>query len=192
VVLMQSTSASLLQRLREPDAHEAWDRFVELYTPLLYFWVCQTGLQAAEAGDVVQDVLVVLLQRLPEFGYERGRSFRNWLWTITKNKCRERARRESLRCGEPLGELTDAHQPEPGHELAEAEYRSLVVRQALQLMKRDFPEKTWKACWENVVEGRPAAEVAKELGVSVNLVYVAKFRVLHHLRHELAELLELD
>jgi len=41
-----------------------------------------------------------------------------------------------------------------------------------------------------VVCGRSGAEVAAELGISVNAVYLAKKRVLSRLRHDLAGLLE--
>jgi RNA polymerase sigma-70 factor (ECF subfamily) len=64
------------------------------------------------------------------------------------------------------------------------------VDRALRLMRADFEETTWKACWEYVVNGRAAAEVAADLGVSVNAVHLAKARVLRRLRQELAGLLE--
>jgi RNA polymerase sigma-70 factor (ECF subfamily) len=57
-------------------------------------------------------------------------------------------------------------------------------------MQAEFSPKTWKACWEHVVAGRPAAEVAAELGISVGSVYVAKSRVLSRLRQELEGLLD--
>ena len=57
-------------------------------------------------------------------------------------------------------------------------------------MKTDFQPATWRACWENVVEGRPAAEVARELGITVNAVYLAKSRVLRRLHQELDGLLD--
>ena len=56
-------------------------------------------------------------------------------------------------------------------------------------MQTEFRPTTWKACWEHVVAGRPAAEVAAELGVSVNAVYLAKSHVLSRLRQEMAGLL---
>ena len=56
-------------------------------------------------------------------------------------------------------------------------------------MQTDFEPKTWKACWAMVVEDRPAAQVAEELGISVGTVYAAKCRVLARLRQELAGLL---
>src|SRR5262245_666931 len=89
------TPASLLERLKQPADQNAWARFVELYTPLLYYWARRAGLQEADAADLVQEVLGLLFQKLPEFAYDPGRSFRNWLRTVTLNKLRERRRRGS-------------------------------------------------------------------------------------------------
>jgi len=74
--------------------------------------------------------------------------------------------------------------------LWEAEYQQHLVGQALRIMRTDFQETTWKACWETLVAGRPAAEVAAELGLSENAVFVARCRVLRRLREELAGLLD--
>ena len=52
-------------------------------------------------------------------------------------------------------------------------------------MQTEFEPTTWKACWECVVNSRPATEVAAELGLSPGAVRVAKFRVLHRLRQDL-------
>ena len=57
-------------------------------------------------------------------------------------------------------------------------------------MQAEFAPGTWKACWEHVVMGRPAAEVAAELGLALGSVYVAKSRVMSRLRQELQGLLE--
>ncbi len=43
---MESTSSSLLLRLRRPGEEAAWQRFIDLYTPLLYYWACRMGLAA--------------------------------------------------------------------------------------------------------------------------------------------------
>jgi site-specific DNA-cytosine methylase len=60
---MSSTPASLLQRLRQPGDSRAWNEFVELYSPLLFHWARQTGLQEADAADLVQDVFAILVRR---------------------------------------------------------------------------------------------------------------------------------
>ena len=186
---MNTTAESLLDCLRRPEEPEAWARFVRLYTPLLFLWARRLGLQEQDAGDLVQDVFVTLVQKLPEFRYDPARSFRSWLRTVITNKWRDRGRRHHPAAGVPddLDNLPAADGPEL---FEEAEYRRHVVQRALQLMQTDFAPNTWKACWEHVVAGRPAAEVAAELGIAVGSVYVAKSRVLCHLRQELQGLLD--
>ena len=57
-------------------------------------------------------------------------------------------------------------------------------------MQAEFEPATWKACWESIVEGRSAAEVAAYLGISANAVYIAKSRVLTRLREVIGEFLD--
>src|SRR6185312_13774192 len=80
--------------------------------------------------------------------------------------------------------------PEDPEAAWEAEYRQHLVGRALSIMRADFRETTWKACWETVVSGRPAAEVAAEFGLTVGVVYAAKVRVMNRLREELQGLLD--
>jgi ABC-type Fe3+ transport system permease subunit len=61
-----------------------------------------------------------------------------------------------------------------------------VLGRALQLMAEDFEPATWQACWNSVVLGQTAADVATELGMTVIAVYLAKARVLGRLRRDLA------
>jgi RNA polymerase sigma-70 factor (ECF subfamily) len=188
---MDSTSPTLLQRLRRPSEEGAWGRFVQLYSPLLYHWARRLGLAEADAADLVQEVFTILVQKLPEFRYDPGKGFRGWLWTVLRNKWRDHVRRGA---GAPAGgdpeELADVAAPEDSGLLGEAEYREHLVRRALQIMQAEFSPRTWKACWEHVALGRSAAEVAAELGISVGSVYVAKSRVMSRLRQELEGLLD--
>jgi RNA polymerase sigma-70 factor (ECF subfamily) len=188
---MNTTPVSLLKRLRRPAEPKAWERFVELYTPLIYSWARRLGLQPADAADLVQEVFTVLVQKLPEFEYDRHGSFRAWLKTVTLNKWRENQRRRAAR---PLpmndGALSELAAPDPADACWETEYRQHLVRRALQVMQADFHTATWKACWEHVVAGRPAVEVAAELGISTDAVYAATSRVLRRLRQELEGLLD--
>ncbi len=86
--------------------------------------------------------------------------------------------------------MAEVAAPEDEGAFGEVEYRRHLVSRALQLMQAEFAPRTWKACWEHVAAGRPAAEVAAELGISVGSVYVAKSRVMARLRQELAGLLD--
>jgi len=185
---MDSTQASLLQRLRRPDDRGAWERFVQLYTPLIYDWARRAGLQEADAADLVQDVFILLLAKLPEFDYDRHGSFRAWLRTVTLNLWRTHLRQRGLPMA-PDGAAADVAAPDGVAELAEEEQRGQLLRRALELLQTDFEPPTWKAFWECVVNDRPTAEVARELGMSAGAVRTAKCRVLTRLRQELDGLL---
>jgi len=164
---------------------------VQLYTPLIYHWALQTGLGATEASDLVQDVFLVLVKELQNFQYDGQRSFRAWLKTVTLNKWREHLRRQLPRARVIAnGNLPETECPITTELLEETEYRRRLVRWAMQIVQSDFEAATWNAWCGFVIDGRPAKEVAAELGLSVNAVYLAKGRVLARLREELKGLAE--
>jgi RNA polymerase sigma-70 factor (ECF subfamily) len=188
---MTTTSISLLERLRRPENQPAWREFVQLYTPLIYDWACGTGVTPADAEDLVQDVMAILVQRLPEFEYDPGRSFRGWLRTITINRRRDFFRRRGVRPHPTADGRIEAESPGGACDmLAEDEYRRYLVSRALEIMQNEFEPTTWKAYWECVVHEQSPAKVAADLGMTVNAVYVAKSRVLRRLRSELEGLLD--
>lgn len=57
-------------------------------------------------------------------------------------------------------------------------------------MGAEFRDEVWQACWKQIVEGCKAADVAQELGLSLNVVYLATSRVLARLREELVGLVD--
>jgi RNA polymerase sigma-70 factor (ECF subfamily) len=188
---MDTTNTSLLQRLKVPVDQRAWSRFVDLYTPLIYSWARGLGLQESDAADLVQEVFALLVEKMPEFAYDRHRSFRAWLRTVTLNKWRDRGRRLAARPTEVTGrQALEAAEARAESSFGEVEYRQHLVARALELMQAEFQPTTWRACWEFVVAGRPAAEVARRLGISENAVHLAKGRVLRRLRRELQGLLD--
>jgi len=188
---MGTTSTSLLKRLEKLEDKEAWDRFVSLYTPLIYYWARRAGLSIHDSADLVQDVMAVLVRKLPEFRYDPKKSFRGWLRTVTLNKWREKARRKSLPTVETgQSGLMNLAASDPSEEYWEQEYRQQLVSRAMQLLRSEFQPATWEACWQYLVEGRRAEDVAAEAGISPWTVYSAKSRLLRRLREELDGMLD--
>jgi RNA polymerase sigma-70 factor (ECF subfamily) len=188
---MDQTPVSLLERLRRPDDADAWRRFVALATPFLFDIARRYGLQEADAADVVQEVFAVLARKLPTFQYEPARSFRSWLRTVLLNRCRDQRRRRAAAVVVPAGPtLPEVAMADPAALFADEEYCRALALRALDLMRAEFPETTWRACWEQVVNERPATEVARDLGITRNMAYLARSRVLARLRRELAGLLD--
>src|SRR4051794_11909907 len=169
---MNSTSSSLLDRLRSSPEQSAWEKFVDLYAPLLFAWAHRLGRSGHDAADLVQDVLTVLVEKLPHFEYDSHKSFRAWLKTILLNRWRQQHRRAAGHRMTADGDLADVAGPDNVAGFEEEEYRRHLVHRALALMQAEFQPVTWQACWEFVVRDRPAAEVAAELGITVNAVYL--------------------
>ncbi|HJT31984.1 MAG TPA: sigma-70 family RNA polymerase sigma factor [Pirellulales bacterium] len=187
---MESTPVSLLERMRKPGDADAWNRFVELATPLLSSWAHRLGLQNQDAADLVQEVLSVLVEKLPGFTYDPNKSFRGWMRTIATNKWREWRRRPAPALLETGGSQLAEWPADDGDAFWEQEYRDYLVARALALMRGEFQPNTWQACWQHVVSGRSAADIADDLGMSIGAVYMAKSRVLNRLREELRGLVE--
>jgi RNA polymerase sigma-70 factor, ECF subfamily len=187
---MFTTPPSLLERLRQSPEQDGWEQFVDMYTPLLVAWTRRLGLSQHEAADLLQDIFTVLVEKLPSFRYDSAKSFRAWLKTLLMNRWRNDLRKRAGVKEQGDARLSEVAAADDLREFEDEEYRSYLVRRALELMRAEFQPTTWKACWEFVVRDRPATEVAAELGITINAVYLAKSRVLRRLREELAGLLD--
>jgi RNA polymerase sigma-70 factor (ECF subfamily) len=185
---MNSTPVSLLERLRIAGEKQAWDRFVELYTPYLYCWARRQGLQESDAADLVQEVFLLLMRKLPEFSYDRQGSFRQWLRTLTLNKWRELRRKKAPALAD--FDLADVPIDDPRAELEDAEYKQHILRHCLHVMRGQFPASTWQLFDEYVLQEQDPQEIARRRSVTPGTVYAAKSKVLTRLREELDGLVE--
>jgi RNA polymerase sigma-70 factor (ECF subfamily) len=186
---MSETSASLLDRLRASPDEDAWQRLVEIYTPLVRGWLRRHAtLQAGDADDIVQEVLAVVVRRVKEFRRERTGSFRAWLRQITVNCLRDfwkgrRAKPAATGGSDFLKMLDQLEDPASGlSKLWDAEHDQYVTRRLLEMIRPSFEPKTWRAFERVVLDGAKPDAVAAELDVTVNVVYIARSRVLTRLR----------
>jgi RNA polymerase sigma-70 factor (ECF subfamily) len=194
-----STSHSLLEQARGADPL-AWRRLVSLYAPLVAYWLRRWGVAEQDIVDVAQEVFSAVAGHLGRFRKQApGDTFRGWLSTIAKNKVRDYYRRrlhEPAAAGgtEAWMRLQEVAADEPcgvGDSADDVGFRHVLLR-ALEAIKGEFHENTWRAFWGVVIEGRAAADVATDLGMRPGTVRVAKSRVLLRLRRELGDLAELN
>ena len=194
---MAETSVSLLQRLRaEPDA-ESWRRLVDLYTPLVQGWLRRHFVQLHDAEDLTQEVLGVVARELKHFQHnQRPGAFRAWLRTITVN-CLRAAWRKKQGTAQATGDssvadlLNQLEDPHSGlSQLWDQQHDRHVMSRLLESIACEFNPVTWQAFERHVLDEQPASEVAASLGVSVNVVLLAKSRVLRRLRQEAEGMLD--
>ena len=149
----------------------------------------------ADADDLGQDILLVLVAEAPGFERQRNGSFRTWLRVVTVNRVRtwrrSRARRP-VTAADPT-EAFLAQLEDPAGDLArqwDRDHNKHVTDRLLAVVKPDFTPAVWTAFEDQALAGRPAADVAAELGMSVAAVLQAKSRVLRRLRQEAGGLLD--
>jgi len=210
-----STSSSLVLRVQAQEP-AAWRELADLYGPLIYNWARHANLQAQDAADIVQETFGAIFGSIARFRRDRpGDSFLAWLRTIARNKIRDRLRQ--IQGGEqPLGgtdgqnrlaQLPDVLS-DSGMDAAEANAQDLritsiescevlepvaarsMLHRAIPLIRASVEPTTWQAFWLAVADGVPSSEVAQQLGVSVQSVYDAKYRVRKRIRELLDDLLE--
>jgi RNA polymerase sigma-70 factor (ECF subfamily) len=184
------TRASLLVQIRDGANHTAWSEFVHLYGPVVYGFCRRRGLQDADAADVMQDVMRSISTAIARLDYDpKQGTFRGWLFTVTRNKVFNFLSARQIR---PQGsgdtttnKLLDT-QPDGSdtEDVWELEYQRRLASMAMDRVKSEFQDNTWRAFWMTAVEGLAVADVAKQIGLSAGAIYVAKSRVLARLKEE--------
>jgi RNA polymerase sigma factor (sigma-70 family) len=186
------TQPSLLLRIRDASDEESWRTFVSIYAPLIYRSCRRRGLQDADAADVGQEVLAQVARSIRDFEYQPGRGrFRDWLGAVVRHKlCRflqnegrgvrgvvVQESMENLGAIEADGEWV-------------AEFHAHLLSAALGRIRDRFEPPTWSAFEEVWLHDRASDEVARDLALPIEVVYLAKSRVLKRLRNELMTLAE--
>ena len=194
---MTETSVSLLQLACDAPQSVAWTRLTEIYSPLLYANLARYEIQAADADDLVQEVLLTVSRELPRFVHSgRTGAFRNWLRTILVNRVRDHWRSRQYRAAAPGGTAWEQILDQLTDESSEVsrewnrEHDRLVMSRLLEQVRPRFEAKTWEAFRLQMFDGQRADAVAAELGMPLNSVYVARSRVLSLLRQEAAGLID--
>ncbi len=157
------------------------------------FLARKAGLEPEDAADVVQEVWKAVSENID--GFQRGESvgaFRRWLWTVTRNKACDHFRKhvggaQAVGGTDARKLLETVPEDEPTDETGVQEHG--LLHRALELIRPEYEERTWKAFWRMTVDGVPAPEVATELGMAANAVHQAKFRIVRRLREEMGELM---
>jgi RNA polymerase sigma factor (sigma-70 family) len=185
------TPFSLLERLTRSPTGRDWEAFVALYDPILRGWLRRALARPTDADDLVQEVFQVIVERLPDFRHSGNPgAFRAWLRAILTNRLRHFWRAQARR---PTVPITGAVEEDlerddgPAADLArewDQEHDRLVMGRLMELIRPEFTESTWAAFRRYALEGVSAADTARELGLSVNAVCMAKSRVLRRLREE--------
>lgn len=189
-----SVATSVLERARNGE-ETAFERIYSLYALLVFHWCRKAGIDEADSCQVSQEVFLSVHQGLKGFKREKpGDSFQAWLRTITRTRIADYYRQTSdvrARGGDGtwLGELAN-----PSSESTDEIHQEtlLLYERALHLIESEFSTQDCTAFKLFVIEGLTGNEIAEQLKMSPNSVYIAKSRILARLRSEFKDVMELD
>ena len=194
------TRVSLLQRLKNWDDTTSWKDFFDTYWKLIYGVARKAGLSDAEAQDVVQETIIAVARKMPEFNYDPaiGR-FKGWLMQVTRWRIVDQIRKKQyeeagkrLPRETPLSTCLMENQPDQSSfdlEAAWNEEWELHVREAaLKKVRQSANPKQFQMFHLHVVKSIPAKEVALKLGTKLADVYYAKLKLGRQVRKEVRAL----
>jgi len=202
------TRQSLLLRLKQRDDTAGWREFFETYWELIYNLARKSGLNDADAQDVVQATVIRVARKIDGFKTDpRHGSFKSWLlgqarWRIG-DQFRALKRESQLSGGtakgasDPsVGARDDDTRTDPtncvvdpaGDQLAaiwNEEWEQHVLRTALERVKARVSVKQFQIFDLHVRQGLSVTETARAVGTSMASVYMAKSRVQRLFKQEL-------
>lgn len=189
----ETTSITLLGRLRGgPAVGPAWQEFVARYRPRIYAHCLAFPLQAADAEDVTQAVLLRLIQKLPEFRYDPAQSFRAWLRTVTRHilsdYLSERQSQQGSGDSAIVRVLQNVEARDGLARKVEEEFDRELLDEALRRIQAHVPAQQWEAFRLTALEGLSGAEAGARLGMLVATVYTARSKVQKLVREQLRRL----
>jgi RNA polymerase sigma-70 factor (ECF subfamily) len=165
---------------------ERWRVFDGIYRPILRAYFIQRGLDESAASDVVQDVYVKLLRKIQLYDPAKCR-FRTWLFTVAQHTLIDYVRRRSTRKRALEGWAAQVLSASPADSIAMEEqwtriHREKILAHALTVVRAQVSSKAWTCFQQRLLRDRPAAEIAAELKITPNAVYVNASRVLKLVR----------
>ena len=194
------TRQSLLVRLKNWDDADSWKEFFEIYWKLIYGVAIKAGLTEVEAQEVVQETVIGVSRKMPEFDYDPAvGSFKGWLlhmtrWRINDQFRKRRHQAEHLRHeGDSTTRTSTIDQiPDPAginlESIWDNEWQSNLLEVAIEKVKQKVKPKQYQIFDLYVVKKWPVEKIATTLGVNVGQVYLAKHRIAALLKEEVKTL----
>ncbi len=167
----------------------ALNKIHDVYRGRVQYWVTREGLSGTDCDDIGQNVFVSILKSLHHFTRNSTtQSLGAWIRKITDRRLKDHYRQRSREgisyyASDQLDNLPRSHTDEC--ELSAHQW-SLKVQEAMNKAKSECELHTWQAFYQTVILARNPRDVAADLEITMNTVYLAKSRLLKRLR----ELLE--
>ena len=193
------TRQSLLSRLRDWDDKDSWEDFFNTYWKLIYNVARKSGLNDAEAQEVVQETIIHVAKQIPGFKYNPAKgSFKGWLLKTTQwrinDQFRKRCRNATLQADSESSTTSPSQTPPFGSPAVDTEsqwdelWREHLVAMAMERIKQKVDPRELQMFEMTVERDWPPLKVAQKLNVTRAHVYYARHKVSRMIRAEVERL----
>ena len=187
-----NTRVTLISKLRQKYDEESWQRFIDQYERYIYAVIAQTNIKQNDRADLVQNVLLALWQRLPDFNYDPEKcKFRTWMKAIIRNCVanyyQKKKRHDNDKTRHEKQMLVDDIKLdiEPDIErIADEEWKLYISNLAWNKIEAEFKGKVAE-CFMMFMDGVEVESICQKLDIKKNTAYVFRLRVQKRLRQEI-------
>ena len=190
------TRNSLLSRLKNREDQESWQDFFNTYWKLVYGFAIKAGLTDQEAQEAVQETVITVARRIPEFKYDPSTcSFKTWLLNLTRWRIIDQIRKRKPESaafhrlpGDTARTATIERIADPNSldldAVWEEEWEQHIMTAAAAKVKRRVTPEQYQIFDLCFFKKWPIKKIARELGVSQGRVYLARHRIAALLKQE--------
>lgn len=178
------TRLTLIDRARNPNDSQAWDEFTDYYKSFIRMVLRQLQVRPDDIEDLSQTVLLKLWQSLPTMEVGRdGARFRSWLGTVIRNAVYDHFRQVASRKRRDSNADLATDVPPDLDDIIDSEWRKHIIALVLERLHASFSGKAM-AVFTMTLDGESVDDIASELELSKDSVYVLRNRVRSRFRKE--------
>ncbi|WP_353535944.1 sigma-70 family RNA polymerase sigma factor [Cognatishimia sp. WU-CL00825] len=170
-----------MMAVKQDRDRAAFGRLFDFYAPRLKGFVMRSGVSAAQAEDIVQEVMLTVWRKSALFDPQRAQ-VSSWIYQIARNRKIDVQRKENRPVPEEL--VLDGEAQEDAGQVVALEQETQTLRAALAKLKPGQREMVEKAYLGELSHSEIHAETGLPLGTIKSRIRLG----LEKLRHELKEL----
>jgi RNA polymerase sigma factor (sigma-70 family) len=182
------TTTQVLADLQKGHNPSAWQGLCQHFTPAIIAFGRTLGLTQEEAEDAAQETLLAFVRAWKQGRYEHDKGrVSAWLFGFAKRiilKTRRQRPRERTMGSNAQGHDFWSHVPDDATLTMtwETQWKRVVLTRCLERLQEEADPRVFAAFSRYALDEQPVDQVAQQLGMSRNAVYIAKCRMLTRLR----------
>ncbi|GGO79740.1 RNA polymerase sigma factor [Marinobacterium nitratireducens] len=158
---MREEWTACLARMAETRDRALFARLFEHFAPRVKAYLIRLGMAPAQADELAQEAMLSVWRKAHLFNPGKANAS-TWIFTLARNLCIDRLRREKMPCYELDADMPDGDDRDAGE--------GAVISDRLAACIRRLPEAQAQVLYMSYYDGRSHSEIAEVLGIPLGSV----------------------